>query len=74
MEVGHYWIKHNGFSIPARWDGELWHHEFGTSTAELDHANVHKDGHGRPVSIYSCPTGCTCHPNSDGSITVTCNP
>lgn len=69
MKPGYYWIKSKGEILPARWDGEKWHHEKG------NHFDDHvRDESGTPVAIhYSCPTGCTCKPNEDGSITVTCH-
>jgi len=75
MKPGYYLIKHLGNLLPARWDGERWHHEHGTSFAHPDHENVVCDDNKQPVAIpLSCPTGCTCTTNSDGSIHVDCTP
>jgi len=75
METGYYVIKHLGHLLPARWDGKYWHHEHGTSFEHPEHDNVCKDDSGTPVVIaLSCPTGCTCTQNQDGSTTVNCNP
>ena len=74
MKPGYYEIKHDGFILPARWDGEKWHHEKGTSFPHHEHDNVcHKDG--VPIQIFlgqGCPTGCSCTQNSDGSVTTKC--
>jgi len=66
MEVGYYLIEHDGFLIPARWDGQRWHHEKGIHHPVKDHGNVKG-----PITL-SCPTGCTCTTNSDGSVNVNC--
>jgi len=66
MEPGYYLIEHDGFLIPARWDGESWHHEKGKSHPRPDHGNVKG-----PITL-GCPTGCTCTTNPDGSINVNC--
>jgi hypothetical protein len=69
MKPGYYLIKHEGYLLPARWDGEFWRHERGVYK---DHETI-KDKDGNPVIIpLSCPTGCTCHTNPDGSITTNC--
>jgi len=68
MENGYYLIEYEGFLIPARWDGEKWNHEKGKSEAHPNHGNVKG-----PITL-SCPTGCTCITNPDGSVTVNCHP
>jgi len=66
MEIkpGHYAIKLQGKVIPARWDGENWHHEYGTEPAEQV---IH------PIAL-ACQTGCVCTTNPDGTVNVNCNP
>lgn len=68
MITGYYAIKYNGHIIPARWDGEKWHHEFGKSFSEPDHSHVV-----HPITL-SCPTGCVCTTNPDGTTNVDCHP
>lgn len=65
METGYYWIKHEGFILPARFDGEKWHHEKGSHLRGDDGDVI------GPIN-FSCPTGCTCTHNPDGSTTVQC--
>lgn len=66
LPVGYYIIEQDGFLLPARWDGNMWNHERGKSSPREGHKNVKY-----PVS-YSCPLGCTCTVNPDGSIHVDC--
>jgi len=69
MKPGYYLIKHLGFLVPARWDGDMWHHEYGTSFPQPEHKNVVKG----PIVLDSdCPVGCTCTVNPNGSIHVKC--
>lgn len=73
MKQGYYLIKHLGYLLPARFDGEMWHHEHGTSFARPSHENVVCDENKNPIVLdLSCPTGCSCTTNSDGSVTVKC--
>ncbi len=73
MKPGYYVIKHLGRLLPARWDGNMWHHEHGTSFAHPEHKNVVCDEHNQPIAItLSCPNGCSCSSNPDGSVTVKC--
>lgn len=65
MEPGYYWIKKGGFALPARFDGEKWYHEKGSHHHEDDGEVI------GPIN-FSCPTGCTCTVNSDGSVTTHC--
>ena len=63
LEIGWHWVEHNGFAEPARWDGEKWHlhgthFENKVVLSKLDNP--------------TCPTGCTCVTNADGSVTVLC--
>ena len=66
METGYYWIKKDGQALPARWDGEKWHSEKGS------HGHENDDDVIGPIG-FSCPTGCTCTQNSDGSWSTHCN-
>ena len=71
MQPGYYWYKENGKAFPARWDGEHFHHENGKSDMDFD--KVGKDHNGNPVVIsYSCPVGCKCSSNPDGTVNVNC--
>lgn len=70
MKHGYYLIKHEGFLVPARFDGEKFHHEHGSSH---DNECV-KDEQDNPITFdFVCPTGCTCTSNSDGSTSVKCS-
>lgn len=67
IEKGYYWIKYTGFILPARWDGEKWNHEKGS------HSDSNQDNIIGPIN-FSCPAGCTCTVNPDGSVNVDCTP
>jgi hypothetical protein len=64
MEKGAYWIKQGNKRVIALWNGEVWH-----AHIPLE-ANVEVES--GPIA-YSCPTGCTCTLNADGSTTVNCS-
>lgn len=73
MKHGYYQIKHEGLLLPARWDGEKWHHEKGITDAHPEHENVCRYEDGTPITFdFKCPTGCTCTNNPDGSVNVLC--
>lgn len=67
MENGYYLIEHEGLLLPARWDGNKWHHEKGEHKPYPDHGNVKG-----PIALL-CPTGCSCTTNPDGSVNVACS-
>lgn len=67
MQPGYYWIKHEGLALPARFDGEKFNHEKGSHFDE-DEKNIIG-----PIT-FSCPTGCACTVNSDGTTKVDCHP
>ena len=71
MKPGYYLIKHEDNVLPARFDGEKFHHEKG-----ITHENeCVKDVNDNPIIIpLACPAGCSCSTNSDGSIHVDCTP
>lgn len=66
LEAGYFVIELDGQLIPARFDGEIFHHEKGMSHPHPDHKNV------KSVLPLACPLGCRCITNPDGSITVDC--
>ena len=78
MKTGYYWIKLDNQILPARWDGEKWNHENGTSTfAEVVPHNRwqrFRKWLGLKVQLldYNCPAHCLCTTNPDGSIHVDC--
>lgn len=66
LSVGYYLIENGGLLLPARWDGNMWHHELGRTMPHEEHKNVKG-----PITL-SCPTGCSCTTNADGTVNVHC--
>jgi hypothetical protein len=79
MKKGYYQIKYNNKLIIARWDGLQFNHEYGTSSSNdiVPHNRLQKIRKSlglqlQPITL-SCPNGCRCFRNEDGSTTVNCS-
>lgn len=65
IEAGWYFIIQDGEAYPARFDGEKWHGK--------RHDGDHRGSQPIVFRQDSCPTGCTCTTNPDGTVKVDCS-
>ena len=81
MKTGYYLVSFEGLLLPARWDGAFWRSEIGVYPNDGRHKIIANNLvqqirkffglNIQPMSL-SCPVGCTCKTNPDGSINVNC--
>lgn len=81
MKTGYYWIAMNGKALIARWDGNVWTHEYGKS--QWNECKVVVQGAfararrflgmaPRPIA-FSCQPQCHCTQNPDGTWNINCS-
>ena len=66
LKAGWYFVQSNGKAEPARFAGKFWFKNGTALSIEPTIVGIRK-----PIAL-SCPTGCKCNQNPDGTWNVNC--